>query len=578
MPDSLPLRTIAFALLASAGLAFAAGLPDAVEPEQTISLDRRGLFETLASEMAVSSGHLQVGYATYMNRARTRRDAWSAWRAYEIARSAGASKQMLEAAELWKDFAGNDPNAAIAVIASKLRTKTPFASLRAECAQWLPRWRQADLEKSAALEVLLALQAGSPDKKADFEPLMEVFGENVLVEAAPAALAEIALAAGNVAKAQGYAEAARRANPDDPYASLLYLAAFFETDARKAMDAARDYVKKHPEDKDFRYGLARALVNFGKRREALEAIAPLEPLAGANPRIAYAVAEIHLYAASHAKAAQNLRLFLSGVGPNPPASERERFERAHLVLGGYELDAQRHEEARKHYLAIGEKSPVYRQARIALAESYGAQKAYGKALSCLDELVRQNPKDAELLVRKARIEAALKDKKAVRKTVEEALRLAGDDPDVLYWAGIAASEVGLTEKADAIFARGIDKHPGKAVFYNALGYSYLERGTRLPEAKGLIAKALELDPENAMYVDSWGWYLYLVKDFASAESFLKKAHDKAPGEPEIALHLAKVYAALGKVGDAETIARQILAKDPGDAQARAFLHSLGVKP
>jgi tetratricopeptide (TPR) repeat protein len=68
-----------------------------------------------------------------------------------------------------------------------------------------------------------------------------------------------------------------------------------------------------------------------------------------------------------------------------------------------------------------------------------------------------------------------------------------------------------------------------------------DRGLRLEEALGYIKKAVQLDPQNGAYLDSLGWAYYKMGNYVLAEENLRKAADKANGDPTILDHLGDLF-------------------------------------
>ena len=74
----------------------------------------------------------------------------------------------------------------------------------------------------------------------------------------------------------------------------------------------------------------------------------------------------------------------------------------------------------------------------------------------------------------------------------------------------------------------IQVKPDHAHAYNALGYSFADRNLRLPEARKLIERALELAPEDYFIIDSMGWVLYRKGDLKGAAAQLRRAYVGRP--------------------------------------------------
>jgi Flp pilus assembly protein TadD len=107
----------------------------------------------------------------------------------------------------------------------------------------------------------------------------------------------------------------------------------------------------------------------------------------------------------------------------------------------------------------------------------------------------------------------------------------------------------------------IEVQPEHAHAYNALGYSFAERNTRLPEARKLIEKALELSPEDYFIIDSLGWVLYREGNLKGAAEQLRRAYGGRP-DAEIGAHLGEVLWVIGRRDEAERIWQESLKSAP----------------
>ncbi len=83
--------------------------------------------------------------------------------------------------------------------------------------------------------------------------------------------------------------------------------------------------------------------------------------------------------------------------------------------------------------------------------------------------------------------------------------------------------------------------PGWAPAQNFLGYILADHGRELSEARGLIERALEQDPLNGAYVDSFGWVLYRLGRLSEARTQLERAVRLTDGDPVVREHLGDVY-------------------------------------
>jgi tetratricopeptide (TPR) repeat protein len=91
---------------------------------------------------------------------------------------------------------------------------------------------------------------------------------------------------------------------------------------------------------------------------------------------------------------------------------------------------------------------------------------------------------------------------------------------------------------------------------------YAERGQNLDEAITLIAKAIELEPDNGYFIDSLGWAYYQQGKYGDALRELKRAVERAKEDPVILEHLGDAYVKNGLDSEAIDAWEKALRLDP----------------
>ena len=147
--------------------------------------------------------------------------------------------------------------------------------------------------------------------------------------------------------------------------------------------------------------------------------------------------------------------------------------------------------------------------------------------------------------------------------------------DLLYEQAMVAEKLDRLDDMERLLRRVIAIKPDHGHAHNALGYSLADRGLRLPEARDLVQRALELMPGDPFITDSLGWVEFRLGRLEEAERLLRQAWASRP-DTEIGAHLGEVLWAHGKQDDARRIWRQAQDRDGGNEVLRETLARLQV--
>ena len=134
---------------------------------------------------------------------------------------------------------------------------------------------------------------------------------------------------------------------------------------------------------------------------------------------------------------------------------------------------------------------------------------------------------------------------------------------LLFGLGAAYERTGRAEEAIEVFEELIAQVPDNADALNFLGYLLADRGERLKYAKKLIERALQVSPENAAFLDSYGWVAFRLGSFQEAVEFLNRAV-ALDNDPVIFDHLGDAYRATGDMEQAQKWWRKALELSPDD--------------
>lgn len=101
------------------------------------------------------------------------------------------------------------------------------------------------------------------------------------------------------------------------------------------------------------------------------------------------------------------------------------------------------------------------------------------------------------------------------------------------------------EISDSLYLKALEIDSTNVLILNNLAYSYSERGINLKQAFEMSKKAIDKEPENASYLDTFGWVNYKLGDYKTAKEFLEKAVNLEPANSTLLDHLGDVYFKFG---------------------------------
>ncbi|MDH4156067.1 MAG: tetratricopeptide repeat protein [candidate division Zixibacteria bacterium] len=136
---------------------------------------------------------------------------------------------------------------------------------------------------------------------------------------------------------------------------------------------------------------------------------------------------------------------------------------------------------------------------------------------------------------------------------------------LLFALGASYEQNGHFDEAVATFEQIIANSPDHSPSLNYLGYMLADRGERLEYARQLTEKAVATSPDNAAYLDSYGWVFYRLGDYKRALTYLRKSVS-LDNDPVIFDHLGDACKATGNIEEARTWWRKALELEP-DNQA-----------
>ena len=539
---------LAAAALAAAALSACAQAPRA-DRKDIKELNEPTLYEFLLGEIALQRGDAQLAAQTYLDLAKRTRDPRVARRAVEVASQARLPDIAIEAAKTWHDIEPSSPQAlqitaALLVSAKRVEEAGPYL-------EKLLVSEGVNLENG--FMQLNRLLSSNPDKTANARVVRKLAAKYPKLPEAHFAVGQAASAANEDEAALGSARRAQELRPDWETAVLLEAQILQKKSPAAAAKRLGDYVAKNPKAADARLNYARALVldkRYAEAREQFQSVLAASP---GNAEVAYAVGVLAFQLKEYSVAEDSLKRVL-GLRYRDPDGVR-------YLLGQVAEEQKRWPQAIQWYEQIQEGDHAL-NARLRTAGAMAKQGKLEEARKFLQQVATDSPaEEVQLTVAEAQLLRDASRHGDAFKLLGEALARQPEQPELLYDYALTAEKLERFDLLESNLRKLIEVRPEHAHAYNALGYSFAERNLRLPEARKLIEKAVELAPEDYYILDSLGWVQYREGDLKGAASTLRRAYSGRP-DAEIGAHLGEVLWQLGLRDEARRVWQEAVKTAP----------------
>ncbi len=590
------ISAVVVALLALAGgsaCAAPATAAPAMPMVENSNLDAPLFYELLLGEIQARSGDPGSAYQLLLDAANRANDEGLFRRVTDIALQARAGEQALAAVTAWRKAFPESKEALrydVQLLIALNRTpevEEPLTTLlRLSPRPSLP----------AMLDAVPRFLARSTDRAA-VAPLIERVVQPYVdaPDTRSAALVAIGrgwLAAGDSARALDAARRAAAATPNADGPSLLALDMLPATPDAEAIVTAR--LALQPSSPGLRLFYVRTLA---ASQRIAEATAQASALTASDPKTAppwltLGALQLELQHPKEATAALEtyVRLVEGGApvtfGAAPavqpsdddddtPTSANSALTQAWLLLA-QAAEQQGDLPAAERWLSHIDSSQRALDVQTRRASLLVKQGRVAEARELIHRVPEQDPADGRAKIfAEAQLLREAKQWNETEKVLAQANKTYPDDTDLLYEQAMAEEKLDHMDEMERLLRRVIALKPDHQHAYNALGYSLAERKLRLPEARSLIQKALDLSPGEPFITDSLGWVEYRLGHRDEAIRLLRVAYQARP-DPEIAAHLGEVLWNNGQTEEARRVWREGRMRDSGNDVLRETLARLRV--
>lgn len=544
-------------------------------PPSNAKLDGNLFYEILLGEVTTRTGDPGAGYALILDAARRSRSEQLYQRAADIALQSRSGEYALAAAKAWQEDhpQSREANRYVLQILIALNKVGETAGPLRQFIEQAPLPNRVGI-----LSAVPQMYGRIADKAAAVSAVKEAFKGELENRSTGAAawisLGRLQLAADD--KAASLQSLAKAKAMDPAYEGQARLALELMDEGISASEPfVQDYLEKHS-NTEVRMLYARVLLsrsNFSAASDQLTRVTQEKP---DMPEAWLLLASLQTQNQEMQRAQGSLRHFFELTDAAGEAQLNQRLMTQAYVLAAQISEKQGDLEAARSWLDrienAGEIFSVQRQRASLLAK----QGQLAEARTLLRNLPGSTADERRLkLLAEVQLLKDSGENEQAYRLQSEAIALTPEDNDLVYDQAMLAEKTGRLDEMETLLRQVIARQPDYHHAYNALGYSFADRGVRLEEAKRLIQKALEFAPEDPFITDSLAWVEFRLGNKGEAVRLLRFAFAKKP-DSEIAAHLGEVLWSQGNTSEAKAIWQEGLRLNPNNSTLKDTLKRLGV--
>ena len=134
--------------------------------------------------------------------------------------------------------------------------------------------------------------------------------------------------------------------------------------------------------------------------------------------------------------------------------------------------------------------------------------------------------------------------------LRQSLKIYPESRGARHTLAIASDALNYWNESDSLYEGLIASDTNDVQALNNYSYSLVERNIHLNKALEMAKKAIELEPDNAAYLDTIGWIYYKMDNIDEALSFIRKSVELDNNNAIVLEHLGDVLIAKNQIQEA----------------------------
>ncbi|MFZ2724829.1 MAG: tetratricopeptide repeat protein [Methylococcaceae bacterium] len=515
------------------------------------AIDPDVLFMFLTAELAGQRGQYDIALEGYMEAAKRVNDPKLTERATAIAMYLKDGNKTKELVKLWLKQDAKNPSAQKLATLVALRTGDKAGAIEhlnafleidaKDFENSLPELigpLQKETETKLTYDVLEALAVKHPQEASIY------FAQSLL-----------AMQLKDKTLAEKKIEQTLKLRPDWDKA-LIFQAqiAALSNDTPKAKSLLQDAITKYPDNNKIKKLLAQVLIkseDYAGAAKVYEGIIAAEPK-DSDSRLALGLVYLQLNDDNAAKSIFEKLL-----------NKTDKQAQASFYLGKIEEKRNNNKQAVIWFDKVNEE-PFNFEAGISAVAALTKDKQFAEVEKRLANLTKAFPKQKQrILLAQIELYSQQKQYEKAFNLLSNELKAQPEQRDLLYTRALIAERMGKASVLETDLKKILRTEPDNVSALNALGYTLLDQPSRYAEAERYLQKAIDLQPDEAVIIDSYGWLQFKLGHLDKALELLQKAYSRQ-AENEILAHLAEVLWVLNRKDEAKELFYKALKTAPDD--------------
>ncbi|NHZ85076.1 MAG: tetratricopeptide repeat protein [Planctomycetia bacterium] len=150
--------------------------------------------------------------------------------------------------------------------------------------------------------------------------------------------------------------------------------------------------------------------------------------------------------------------------------------------------------------------------------------------------------------------------------LNNARQIAPNSRNTLHLLAIVNGNLNNWTISDEIYQQLIQTDSTDAQALNNYAYSLIERGDKIELSKEYSRRAIEIAPDQAAYLDTYGWILFSLGDTKEAYKYIEKSLEIDDENVEVLEHMGDILVDMKKKTQAKEFYQKALSLDPENQQ------------